>query len=286
MAIIDRKKLLQQYEWRKLSASARALLDTFERFTDKSGRGSPTWGGLMYYSGIAGKDTFRRARKQLVDIGLVSIITKSWSIIERDSKKMPRSRITYQITESILWNKSPSNQSKPSNSGDPQSMNSGSMDLRKEGVSYLDVNNNLDASNKPSAGSNQIKQEKIQSGSHSLVGISFGGNQESSASVSIIDGDASMEDVANEIFGGIPSIIGTATEWRDSATIIAKYLGFNPEGDNEWYGFFKNVYENGKQEFLNEAVFYTECAIGDSDIKDIRKVFFSNFYAASKEVEE
>lgn len=286
MAIIDRKKLVQKYQWSKLTPSARALLDTFERFTDPSGKGSPTWGGLMYYSGITGKDTFKRARKQLIDNGLISLVGKSWNLVENNKKKIPRARITYQITKDILWNKSPINQSKPSNPGGYQSMSSESMGSRKEGDKSIGVSSNyLGASNQPTAGSNQIKEEKNQSVTHSLAGHPFGENQESSGSVSIKEEEFSIQEIADEIFAGFPPIIGTSFSWKESAETIARHLRINPEGDNEWYGFFKNVYERRQQGFLNEALFYSAGAVEDSNVKDVRKVFFSNFYEAIKEVE-
>lgn len=277
MAIIDKKKLLKNFNYRKLTPSARLLLDALAKCTNQDGIGSPSWGGLMYFSGIVGKDTFIKCRQQLEEMGLITW-KKEWSSIVLNGKKLPHPKLIYEITKTILLEKWPLNQDKSPKNSNFRSMDMESMDSRKEGVNTLGVNN-IDVNNyQPSAGSKQIKKEKKEIYPYPLdEGVSKG--LVNSAIVTRAEEIRNSQQYGEA--GAFPDLILESTDWREAALLIAAYIKFNPEGDKEWFGFFKKVYKKGQQNYLNEALYYTESAIDDIDIKDIRKIFFSNFYSTA-----
>jgi len=275
MAVIDKKKLIENYQYHKLSPSARVLLDSFAKCTNPEGEGSPTWDGLMYFSGIKGKDTLVKCREQLKTMGLISW-QKTWSSREVDGKKLPRARLTYQITENILLKKSPPTKDKQTNNSGVQSMPMESMSSGKEGANSLGVNNIGVNNYQPSAGSIQIKNEKNQS--RSLEVSSFGENLKSSASVTIKEKVATAIAFEDSNIGAFPPLVDEGTSWREAAYLIAEYLNYNPEGDGEWFGFFKEVYRKGQQGHINESAYYTRSSLGDEKVRDFRKIFFDNLH--------
>lgn len=254
MAVINNKKLLQHYAWSKLSPSARILLEQFAKCTDKNGIGSPSWGGLMRFSGIVGKDTFKKSRQQLLDMGLISMI-KTWSIVDKDGKKIPRATVTYQITESILWNKSPSNQYKQSNLPHIQSMNMGSMSFGKEGVSSLGVNKERDVYKQPSAVNEPIKER-----------VNRGGGEPTAIGETLVRGYSGLvghSGISENKF--VPRY-----EWQVEAERLAKFVGIrNPS--RSWFKFFRDSFAKNRKFLLQRAA---SSMVDAPDIKDKEKYFF------------
>lgn len=255
MAVIDRKKLLQQFpDWRKLSASARALLSAYERFTNKDGAGNPSWSNLMYYSGIVGKDTFKKARQQLIDIGMLSLI-KSWRVVEMNGKKIPQANIDYQITKSILWDKSPSHQSNSSTNSDLQSMKLESMDSRKEGDSHLGVSNKGVIKIQPTAVNEPIKERE-----NKVRGIP------TSVGETLVSGYSGL--VGHS--GSFENKFVPRHEWQVEAERLAKYVGIsNPS--KSWFKFFRDSFAKNRKFLLQRAA---TSMVDAPNIRDKERYFF------------
>lgn len=256
MAVINKKKLIELFPWNKMSPSARELLQGIATCTDSNGKGSPSWSALMYYSGIVGKDTFKKSRKLLIDLGIISI-SKTWQVIEENGKKMPRSILEYQITDSILWNKSPLNQDKLTNSPHHQSMNTGSMISGKEGVSSLGVNKEVGVYKQPSAvNKNQQVRERVNTVS----------GKPTSVGETLVSGYSRL--VGHS--GSLENKFVPSHEWQIEAERLAKYVGItNPS--KSWFKFFKDSFANNRKFLLQRAA---SSMVDAPSVRDKEKYFF------------
>lgn len=102
MAILNLKILAKKPEWKKLNPSARVLLQTITTVSDKNGFTSYPGRFFMETSGIGSWETFQKAKKELEKSGLIKI-EKYWTLLKHCNKIVPRSYLTYQITEDVVW---------------------------------------------------------------------------------------------------------------------------------------------------------------------------------------
>lgn len=105
MAVLNYKKLAQNPKWRKLSTAARLLLSAgLAPLTDKEGKGViPAW-VLKANTGINSSTTIKKAREELEKNGFIKT-KKIWTVTKSGGRKIPRSKIFFQITKNVLWKK-------------------------------------------------------------------------------------------------------------------------------------------------------------------------------------
>lgn len=227
MAILNFKVLSDNPKWEKLNASARLLLAAgIAPLSDRNGYGSPRMWSIMKLTGITSRGTYSRAKRELENSGIV-VCTKSWEQKEKDGRKIPRSKVHFQIIKSVLWKTDRVYRGKRPVLDTSNSPSSNSRDSGNKGVSIKGVEENNVVISETLKKKNPNKKEE--------VGLK--------QTISSLNGKSSEFQMIREylIRKGIKKNESLLLKWQDDALRNAKSLGIK-EPSASWYGLFKNAF--------------------------------------------